>query len=174
MFKCEGKSYFVVTKNDLFDWFEIKALIKIIVKSITKFLWKDVICRHEIFGKLIMNEKSKNKKTVDEFNKRYEIKKIIIFDYHFQINEMIEKSHKFIVDFLSKMINGGIINWVQNLFAILWTNKIIVRQNIDHIFLYFNCDNESILFIELNYFTWRILSWNKIQNISNLIIMQIK
>ena len=73
-------------------------------------MWKDVICRHEIFDKLIMNEKSKNKKTIDEFNKRYKIKKIIIFDYHFQVNKMIEKNHKFIIDFLSKMINDGIIN----------------------------------------------------------------
>ena len=75
-------------------------------------MWKNIICRHEIFDKLIINEKSKNQKIIDEFNKRYKIKKIIIFDYHFQVNEIIEKNHESIVNFLSKIIDDEIINWV--------------------------------------------------------------
>lgn len=58
----------------------------------------------------MIDDKSKNKKTVNEFIKKYEIKRIVIFDYHFQVNEMIEKDHKFIVNFLFKIINDDVNN----------------------------------------------------------------
>jgi hypothetical protein len=50
-----------------------------------------------------VNDESENKEILDEFVQRYRIKKMITSSYHFQINEMIKRDHKFLFDALSKM-----------------------------------------------------------------------
>ena len=83
---------------------------------------------------------------------------MIIFDYHSQINEIIKRDHKFIINTLIKMTNKKITNWIENLSIVFWTDHITVRQNIEYTLFYFNCDYEIVMFIELNLSIWRILS----------------
>jgi hypothetical protein len=52
-----------------------------------------------------VNDEFENKEILDEFMQRYQIKKMITLNYHFQINEMIKKNHKFLFDALFKMFN---------------------------------------------------------------------
>jgi hypothetical protein len=150
MSKCEKKSYFVVARNDLSDWVESRALINVNVKTIANFFWEDVIYKHDIFEKLIINDESKNKNAVIELTNRYEIKRVVVFEYHSQINEMIEREHKSLIDSLSKMINEDLKKWVQNLTAVNWINRTIVWASIDYTSFYLNCENEIVMLIELN------------------------
>ncbi len=62
-----------------------------------------MICRHDCFEKLVMNEKPKNKKLMNELIEKLAIKKIIISTYHSQTNKMIERKHRLFVDALIKM-----------------------------------------------------------------------
>jgi hypothetical protein len=57
-----------------------------------------------------VNDESENKNAVIELTNRYEIKRIVVFEYHSQINEMIERRHKSLIDLLSKMINEDLKN----------------------------------------------------------------
>jgi hypothetical protein len=57
-----------------------------------------------------MNDESKNKNVVIKLTNRYKIKKIIVFEYHSQINEIIERDYKSLVDSLSKIINEDLKN----------------------------------------------------------------
>ncbi len=66
-----------------------------------------MICRHDCFKKFVMNEKSKNKKLMNELIEKLAIKKIIISAYHFQTNEMIERKHRLFVNALIKMTDQG-------------------------------------------------------------------
>ena len=61
---------------------------------------------------MVIDEKSKNKDVVVELAEKYEVKKIVVFAYHFKSNRMIECDYKPIVDALSKMSVGGSINWI--------------------------------------------------------------
>jgi hypothetical protein len=88
------------------------------VKTVAKFLWKNVICRHDILEKLIVNDESENKNAVIELTNRYEIKRVVVFEYHSQVNEIIEREHKSLIDSLLKIINEDLKNWVQNLTAV--------------------------------------------------------
>jgi hypothetical protein len=83
LFDCRSWWFFRMSKNTRFIWSE----------SLTndKFFWKDVICKHDCFEKLIVNDEFENKEILDEFMQRYRIKKMITSNYHFQINEMIKK-----------------------------------------------------------------------------------
>jgi hypothetical protein len=170
--ECEEKSYLVVARDDLSDWVKSRALINVNVKTVAKFFWEDVICRHDVFEKLIVNDESENKNAVIKLTNRYEIKRVIVFEYHSQVNEMIEREHKSLIDSLSKIINEDLKNWVQNLTAVNWVNRITVRASIDYISFYSNCEHETVMLIELNISTWRILSWEEVKSIANLIVMR--
>ena len=95
MFKNHEKFFFVVTKNDLFEGIKIKIIFAADFDKMIKFLWKNVICRHKCFEKLIINEKSEDRNFVAKLCEKYDDKRVMISFYHSQINEMIEKKHKF-------------------------------------------------------------------------------
>jgi hypothetical protein len=52
-----------------------------------------------------VNDEFENKEIFDELVQRYRIKKMITSNYHFQINEMIKRNHKFLFDALFKMFD---------------------------------------------------------------------
>jgi hypothetical protein len=59
---------------------------------------------------LTIDDDFENKKIFEKLVKRYRIKKMITSEYHFQINEMIEKNHKFLFDALFKMSDEKLEN----------------------------------------------------------------
>jgi hypothetical protein len=166
------KHYLIVARDDFFEWAEARVLFEAKAWRMTKFLWEDVICRHDCFEKLIVNDESENKEILDELVQRYRIKKMITSSYHFQINEMIKRNHKFLSDALSKMSDEELKNWTNNLHVVLWADRFTVKFIIDLISFYLQCDNESVLSIELKISIWRILSWQEIHIIEDLLTMR--
>jgi hypothetical protein len=75
-------------------------------------------------------------------------------------------------DALFKMFDKKLKNWMNNLHVVFWTNRFIVKFIIDLISFYLQCDNESMLSIELKISIWRILSWQKIHIIEDLLTMR--
>jgi hypothetical protein len=98
---------------------EARVLRAAISKAITKFLWEDVICRHGIFGRLVINGGPENKDLVVQFVTDYGIKRVVISPYNAKANGMIERDHKSVVNVLVKMTKGGIGKWVRNLHVVL-------------------------------------------------------
>lgn len=70
------------------------------------FVWQDIICCYSYFGKLIIDDRSKNKDSVAELAKKYRIKKVIVSTYYFQANEMIER----VVNWLSMYIQRYLLS----------------------------------------------------------------
>ena len=68
-----------------------------------QFLYEDVICRHEAFERLTMNEDSKNRDLLKELIAKYDSERVVTSMYHSQVNEMIERDHRLIFDALFKM-----------------------------------------------------------------------
>jgi hypothetical protein len=153
------KHYLIVVRDDFFEWAETRTLFKTKVWQMTKFLWKDVICKHDCFEKLTINDDFENKKILEKLVKWYRIKKIITSNYHFQINEMIKRNHKSLFNILFKMSNVELKSWVNNLHVIFWIDCFIVKFIIDLISFYLQCDNESMFSIKLKIFIWRMLFW---------------
>ena len=116
---CMGKFYLVVARENLSEWVEDRALIRATSANVAKFLWEDVICRHGCFEKLIVNGELENKNWLEKLAKRYGIKRVVVSAYHPQANGMVERGHRPIVNALSKMTDGGLGNWVQNLPIVL-------------------------------------------------------
>jgi hypothetical protein len=166
------KHYLIIARDDFFKWAETRVLSKAKTWRMTKFLWENVICKHDCFEKLIVNDESENKEILDEFMQRYRIKKMITWNYHFQINEMIKRNHKSLFDALFKMFDKELKSWIDNLHVVFWADRFIVKFIIDLISFYLQCDSESMLLIKLKTFIWRILSWQEIHIIENLLTMR--
>jgi hypothetical protein len=166
------KHYLIVARDDFFEWAETRALFEAKAWRMTKFLWKDVICKHDCFEKLTINDDSENKKILEKLVKRYRIKKMITSNYHSQINEMIKRDHKSLFNALFKMSDEELKSWMNNLHVVLWTDRFIVKFIIDLTSFYLQCDNESMLSIELKISIWRILFWQKIHTIEDLLTMR--
>ncbi len=166
------KHYLIVVRDDFSEWAEARVLSKAKAWRRTKFLWKDVICKHNCFEKLIVNDESENKEILDELVQRYQIKKMITSSYHSQINEMRERDHKSLFDALSKMFDEELKSWVNNLHVVLWTDRFTVKFITDLISFYLQCDNESMFSIELEILIWRILFWQKMHIIEDLLTMR--
>jgi hypothetical protein len=153
------KHYLIVARDDFFEWAKARVLFEAKAWRMTKFLWKDVICKHDCFKKLIVNDEFENKKILDELMQRYRIKKMITSNYHSQINEMIKRNHKFLFNVLFKMFNEKLKSWINNFHVVFWTDRFIVKFITNLISCYLQCDSESMLSIELKISIWRILSW---------------
>jgi hypothetical protein len=85
---------------------------------------------------------------------------------------MIKKNHKFLFNALFKMFDEKLKSWINNLHVVFWTDCFISKFITDLISFYLQCDNESMLSIELKISIWRILSWQKIRIIEDLLTMR--
>jgi hypothetical protein len=55
-----GKKALVVAREDLLGWPEAKALANATTEEIATFLWEEVVCRHGVFGRLVINRGPEN------------------------------------------------------------------------------------------------------------------
>ena len=165
----QGKTYLVVARDDFSGWVEARPLARATSKAVAKFLWEDVVCRHGVFGRLIVDGGPENKGLVTEFARRYGIKRVMVSAYHPQANGMVERGHKPIVDALSKMSSGGLGNWVDNLPAVLLADRVTVRASTGQSPYYLNHGNQPVLPIELRYPTWRILDFCDVTSTADLL-----
>ena len=111
MFSSETMKTMMIARNDLTEWMKVYALFNFKINTIAKFIWQDVISRHECFDIAILNENSENKKIIKQLLQRYRVKIKIVSSYHSMTNDMIEREHQFIIDALSKLTNDKIKMW---------------------------------------------------------------
>jgi len=99
---------------------------------------------------LIINGGPENKALVNEFIKRYRVRRIRVSTYHPQTNGMVKRGHKPVINTLSKITDEDLGNWINNLHTILWANRVTIRRLTDQIPFYLSCGRQPVLPIELN------------------------
>ncbi len=171
MFSSEEKCYIVLTRNDFLKWVEERVLKAATSKAIVKFLWKDVICRHNCSRRFVMNEELKNKEIVETLIEKYKIKQVMMLTYHLQMNDSVKRDHTAVVNVLIKMIVDESMRWVRSFVSVLWVNKIIVRTFTEITSYHVLYDCNVVLFIELNVSIWQILSWNNVHMTDELLTL---
>ena len=67
---------------------------------------------------MIIDRELENKDAVVELIKKYGVKKVVKLAYQLEANKIIERDYKPIVNALSKMLNRGSTNGIQNLSAV--------------------------------------------------------
>jgi hypothetical protein len=71
-----GKKALVIAREDLSGWPEAKALANATAKEVATFLWEEVVYRHRVFKRLVINGGPKNQGVAIAFTKKYNIKRV--------------------------------------------------------------------------------------------------
>lgn len=164
-----GKKFLVVARCDLSGWVEGRPLASATAANVAKFIWEDVVCRHGLFGKLMVDGGPENKGLVKAFTKKYGIKRVVISAYNSKANGMIERGHRSLKAALAKMTDGGEGSWLDNLHAVLLADRCTVKSTTGFTPFYILYGREAVLPIEITLPTWRVLKWDEAHTTEDLL-----
>ena len=147
---------------------EAQPVKRLTAERVADFLWKDFICRHGCFGRLVIDGGAENKGVVKALLDKYGIKRVLTSAYHPQANAMVERGDRPIVDALAKMGEGRGEDWVTHLPAVLWADRSTTNTTPYHMV----CGQDPVLPIELEFPTWRILPWERVHTTADLLALR--
>jgi len=169
----DGFRYMVHARSDLSGWPEARAIRKNDSATVATFLWEEVICRHGVPSKLVVDGGPENKDLVATLAEKYGISRVVVSAYHPQANGMIERHHRSVVDALSKLTGGGAEkNWVRHLPAVLWAERTTVKQTTGMTPYEVEYAQRPVLPVELDVTTWSVMRWKEVRNTADLIAMR--
>ena len=155
----EGHKFAVFARDDLSGWSEGRPLVNADSKSVAKFLFEDVICRHGCPRRIVMDGGSENKKVTKSLLKHYRIKQIDISAYHPQSNGLVERGHDTIVNSLSKYCKNDHSAWARHLPLVLWADRISVRRTTGYSAFELLYGRDCMLPVELSLASWSVVDW---------------
>ena len=139
--------------------------------SVAKFIWEEIVCRHGLFGRLVVDGGKENAGAVQELTTRYGIHRVQASAYHPQANP-VERGHRPLKDSLSKLATHGHGNWVDNLHAVLWADRTVVRTTTGMSAFRLNYGYDPILPVEEEVPTWSFVRWEDCENLEDLVALR--
>lgn len=97
-------------------------------KSMTKFTYKNAICRHGCPRRIILDRGSENLNLTKDLLEHYKINLTVVSSYHPQVNDLVERGHDSIVNFLSKYCSKKSEEWIKYLPLALYADRVSVRR----------------------------------------------
>jgi hypothetical protein len=171
---CRGKKYLIVAREAISGWVEARALSDATSEAVAKFLWEDIITRHGIFGKLVVDGGSENKGYVKILAAKYGILRVQVSAYNARANGQVERGHKPIKDSLSKLENEGQGRWVDNLHLVLWADRTTTKRTTNMSPYEVLYGTQCVLPIESRIPTWTTLRWEEVRTTAELLEMRAK
>lgn len=153
MFASKNKIEFVFARCDVSKWIKIKILRNFIARSITKFIFENIFCRHKLIDRFVMNNELKNKKMTTKLLNKYNVKITIISIYQFVVNEMIERDHQSMMNLLFKLTNDVNRNWSSHFHNVFWIDRTIIKAITNQSSHCIQYDQNAMFFIEMNFLT---------------------
>jgi len=163
-----GKKCLVNAREDLSGWPEARALSEATSEAIADFLWEEIVCRHGVFGRLVVDGGPENKGVAEAFTAKYGIKRVQISAYNSKANGGIERSHRSIGEALARMSGGG-KRWRKHLPAVLLAERTSIHGPTGVTPFSLIYGREAILPYETRFPVWRLLDWTKIKTREELL-----
>ncbi|XP_059461845.1 uncharacterized protein LOC132190823 [Corylus avellana] len=123
-----GVRFAVVAVDYFTKWVEVEALVNITAKSIEKFLWKNVICRHGIPHAFVTdNGKQFDYDSFKEWCAKPHIRNYFSSLGHPQAKGQVEIINKSIFKLFKKKLGDRKGDWVEDLPEVLWAYRTMRR-----------------------------------------------
>ena len=167
-----GYEYLVLAREDVSGWVEGRALASASSAAVARFLFEDMVCRHGLFRRLVVDGGPENKGLTKAFAELYGIRRIVVSAYHPQSNGMVERGHRPIVDALSKLTAGRSSKWKDYLHLVLWADRTTVRASTGMTPARVIYGNEHVLPIKLTVPTWQTLPWDSVRTTAELLVLR--
>ena len=167
-----GKKGLIVIREDLSGWLEAVAVANLNSETVADVIYREVLCRHGMFQKLISDGGPENLKWTQALMRKYKIHHTITSAYNPQANGMVERGHRPIVDALSKMTGGTQKNWTKHLPGVLWADRTTVRASTGMSPFRIMYGYEAVLPVELTEPTWAVLKWSSVRDRADLLALR--
>jgi len=164
-----GYKYVVFARDDFTGWLEGRALTAANSKSVAKFLYEDVICRHGCPLKIVLDGGSENKGEVTKALAAYGVDKVSISAYHPQANGLVERGHDVIVNSLAKYSKGRRSEWFRYLPLAIWADRITVRRSTGYSAFRLLYGRDCLLPIEFELSSWATVDWDNVRTPEELL-----
>ena len=158
----DGSVCMVLAREEVSGWPEGRALRNAESRTVAKFLYEDVICRHGPMEYLVNDGGPENKQWTEILMEVYGIKNVRISAYHPQANGMVERGHAPIVNALSKLAVDTGRPWTRNLHTALWADRTTTKVTTGMTPAYIKYGQDPVLPIELLFPTWKTTRWTRL------------
>ena len=165
----EGYEYIVFARDDLSGWVEARALRRADSHSVATFIYEDLICRHGLPQRVVMDGGSENLGFTKTLLEKYRIKNVHISAYHPQSNGLVERGHGPVVNALSKYTSEEPANWPRYLSLALWADRITIRRSTGYSAFELLYGRDCLLPVDLDVLSWRMVNWELIKDREDLI-----
>ena len=154
----EGYEFIVFARDDLSGWAEARALEKADSLSVATFIYEDIICRHGLPQRIVLDGGSENLSLTKILLERYRIKNIHISAYHPQSNGLVERGHGPVVNALAKYAHDEQVNWPRYLSLVLWSDRISIRRSTGYSAFELLYGRDCLLPVDLDILSWRMVN----------------
>lgn len=157
--------FIVVTIDYFTKWAEEKPLATIMVKNITKFLWKNIVCRFRIPHSIILdNEKQFDSEYYWEWCAELRIQVKYSSSEYPQANRQVEATSKSLLGILKKKLMDQKLEWAEELPGVLWFYKTTVKTTTRETPYALAYESEAVALVEVRLPTYRTHHFNLPQN----------
>ena len=119
------KKFLLVATNYFSKWVEVEAYANIKDKDVSKFVWKNIICRFGISQVIVVdNEPQFDSIAFRTFLSKLKIKNPYSTPCYPQSNGQVEATNKTLISALKKMLKKTKRRWVDEPPGVLWTYKM--------------------------------------------------
>ncbi len=134
------------------------------------FIQEDVIYRHRIFQRIVINREGEFKGEVVELLNKQRIDRVQVSTYYILLNRIIKQRYRPLKDILLKLRNEQI----ENLIVVLFIEQITIYKPINYIPFYIVYSKELILLVKSQFLIQRTLFIEKIIDRVKLIKLRVR
>ena len=123
------KKLLLVTIDYFSKWIEADAFSSIKDRDVTRFIWKNIVCRFGIPRSIVSDNGSQfDSRVYRDFFQELKIKNLYSTPRYPQSNGQAEASNKTLLTALKKRLDSAKGKWVEELPEVLWAYRITARK----------------------------------------------
>ena len=123
------KKFLLMTTDYFSKWIEVEAYTNIKDKDVSKFVWKNIICRFRIPQVIIANNEPQfDNIAFRTFGLELNIKNLYSTSRYPQSNRQVEATNKTLFSVLKKRLEKAKGKWVDELPGVLWVYRVTPGQ----------------------------------------------
>ena len=123
------KKLLLVATDYFSKWIEADAFTSIKDRDVTRFIWKNIVCRFGILRSIISdNGPQFDSRVYQDFCQELKIRNLYSTPRYPQSNGQAEASNKTLLTALKKRLDSAKRKWVEKLPGVLWAYKTTTRK----------------------------------------------
>ena len=127
--QASSYKYIVAARNALSGAAEGRALTANTAKTVSKFIWEEIICRYGAIGQVTTDNGPEVKGAFTKLMDRYGIPQVQISAYNSKANGVVERSHAIIRESIVKACKGQISQWPGKVHIAFFADKITITRS---------------------------------------------